>query len=301
MSWIPWIQIENDDTSKEEVELVCPPMLKGEIDAMKKEIFRENVFIITGASSGIGEELALQLADHGAWLTLAARTAEKLQKVAEECIQRGGRAVAIPTDVSDQSQCKKLIDSAIEEYGRIDTLINNASIAAAASFYEYQDLAVFEKSVQINFMGSVFCTFYALPYLKETRGRLVGVSSMAGKCPTAKASGYNSSKAAVTGFYNSLRQELVGSGVTVTGIYPGFINTGITGRAITASGDKTGKQMAQEANGMPVETCVRLIIKAVEKRKREAIIPAWCKILPWMNLIAPRTFEKITQKSRKVD
>ena len=103
------------------------------------------------------------------------------------------------------------------------------------------------------------CTFYALPYLKETRGRLVGVSSMAAKCPTPRASGYPSSKAAVAGFYTSLRQELVGSGVT--GIYPGFINTGITGRAITASGDKTGKQMAREANGMPVEACARLIIK----------------------------------------
>ena len=150
-------------------------------------------------------------------------------------------------------------------------------------------------------MGSVYCTYYALPYLKETRGRLVGVSSMAGKCPTARASGYPSSKAAVTGFYNSLRQELAGSGVTVTGIYPGFINTGISGRAITANGDKRGKQMAEEANGMPVETCASLIIKAVEERKREAIMPAWCKILPWFNFIAPRQFEKITAKSRKED
>lgn len=266
---------------------------------MKKEIFKEKVVVITGASSGIGEELALQLADQGAWLTLAARNAENLQEVAEKCIQRGGRAVAIPTDVSDQSQCKKLIDSAIETYGRIDTLINNAGIAPDASFSEYQDLAVFEKVVQINFTGSVFCTFYALPYLKKTRGRLVGVSSMAGKCPTPRASGYPSSKAAVSSFYNSLRQEMAGSGVTVTGIYPGFINTGISSRAITASGAKRGTQMSQEANGMPVETCVQLIIKAIEKRKREAILPAWCKILPWINFIAPRTFEKIVAKERK--
>jgi len=89
----------------------------------------------------------LQLADHGAWLTLAVRNDEKLQELVEECVQRGGRAVAIPADVSDHSQCKNLIDSANEEYGSIDTLINNAGIAPEASFYEYQDSAVFEKVV----------------------------------------------------------------------------------------------------------------------------------------------------------
>jgi NADP-dependent 3-hydroxy acid dehydrogenase YdfG len=125
---------------------------------MRQTAFRENVTIITGASFGIGRELALQLADQGAWLALAARNAEKLAEVSTQCNQRGGRVIAIPTDVADQSNCRALV-AYFRYMGRIDTLINNAGIIMAARFDKLKDLTIFEKVIQVNFLGSVYCTF----------------------------------------------------------------------------------------------------------------------------------------------
>ena len=95
---------------------------------MKETVFQENVIIITGTSFGIRKQLALQLADHRAWLSITARNAEKLEEVSKQCSQRGGRVIAMPTDIADQSQCQNLIERTVAEYGRIDTLINNAGI-----------------------------------------------------------------------------------------------------------------------------------------------------------------------------
>ena len=168
---------------------------------MNKLPFSENVVIITGASSGIGEHLALRLADQGAWLTLAARNAGQLEGVADQCRQRGGKAVAIPTDVAEQDQCKNLIERTMEEYGRIDTLVNNAGIGLASRFIRLPNLSLFEKVIQVNFFGSVYCTYHALPHLKETRGRLVAISSLRGKLPASRADGYGASKHAMTEFF----------------------------------------------------------------------------------------------------
>jgi NADP-dependent 3-hydroxy acid dehydrogenase YdfG len=137
---------------------------------MQKSPLYENVIIVTGASSGIGRELALQLADKGAWLSLAARDVNKLQDVAAQCHQRGAKAIVVPTDVTKRSQCAHLIEQTVSEYKRIDTLINNAGLSMIARFDEIQDLAGLEQVMQVNFFGSVYCTFYALPYLKATKG-----------------------------------------------------------------------------------------------------------------------------------
>ena len=134
---------------------------------MRESFFQENAVIITGASSGIGRELAFQLADQGAWLALASRNAGKLEDVSHQCRQRGGRSICIPTDVADQAQCRNLVEATVSEYGRIDTLINNAGIGHDARFDELPDLVVFEKVIRVNFFGSVYCTHYALPHLKK--------------------------------------------------------------------------------------------------------------------------------------
>jgi short-subunit dehydrogenase len=264
---------------------------------MKEAAFRENVIIITGASSGIGQQLALQLADYGTWLALAARNAEKLEEVSKQCSQRGGRVIVIPTDVADQSQCQNLIERTVAEYGRIDTLINNAGIGLASRFDELQDLAVFEKIIRVNFFGSVYCTHYALPYLKKTRGRLVGVSSLRGKFPSATADGYGASKHAMAGFFDSLRIEIANSGVTVTMIYPGWVSTGISSRALRADGNLTGEISVHEKDAMPVDTCARIIVQAVAKRKREVVMTFKGKFGLWLRLIAPGVVDQITRKS----
>lgn len=263
---------------------------------MKSPVFFENVSIITGASSGIGEALALLLADQGAWLTLAARNAELLEDVAEKCRQRGGKAIAIPTDVAEKSQCKNLIDRTVEIYGRIDTLINNAGYAVASRFDELKDLTLFEKTIQVNFFGSVYCTHYAMPYLKKSNGRLSAVSSLRGKLPSATADGYGAAKHAMGEFFASLRNELAGTAVSVTVIYPNWVSTGITSRAIKADGKQTGQISINEKDAMSAETCAGIIIKSIAKRKRDVIMTFQGKFGLWLKLIAPRMVDRILLK-----
>ena len=264
---------------------------------MNKQTFFENVVVITGASSGIGQHLALQLAEQGAWLALAARNAENLEEVAKECRQRGGRAIAIPTDVAEQNQCKTLIERTIAEYGKIDTLINNAGISLVARFIKLHDLSLFEKLVKVNFFGSVYCTYYALPFLRETRGRLAAVSSLRGKFPSSRADGYGASKHAMAEFFESLRIELEGSGVSVTIIYPGWVSTGISSRSYWPDGKQTGRISKHEKGAMPVEACTRIIVDAVGKRRREVVMTFLGKIGLWIMLIAPKAIDQFVKKS----
>ena len=262
---------------------------------MKHTTFQDNAVIITGASMGIGRELALQLAEQGAWLGLGARNTARLEEVAEQCRQHGGRALVVTTDVSDQSQCQNLVEKTYQEFGRIDTLINNAGIGLGARFDEVEDLALVRQVMDVNFFGSVFCTHYALPYLKETGGRLVCISSLAGKFPFASV--YSASKHAMVGFFDSLRLELHGSPVSVTMIYPGWVATGITRRALLANGNLSGQVSAQEEDAMSVETCARLIVQAVAGRRRELVMTRMAKVGLWLKLICPGIVDRLSRKN----
>jgi short-subunit dehydrogenase len=266
---------------------------------MKNPTFRDNVTIITGASLGIGRELALQLAGQGACLALAARSAEKLAELSAQCNDRGGRAIPVPTDVADQRQCQALIERTVQEYGRIDTLINNAGVGMAARFDQLEDLELFEKVFRINFFGGVYCTFYALPYLVKTRGRLVAVASGRGLFPSASADAYGPSKHAMVGFFNSLRNELAPGGVSVTLIFPEWVSTGITARSLRMDGVPTGELSPHEINAMSAETCARVIIETVEKRKRQVIMTFLPKLGLWLRLIAPAFIDRVV--SSKTD
>jgi short-subunit dehydrogenase len=264
---------------------------------MKKSPLFENVTIITGASEGIGRELALQLADKGAWLALAARTASKLDDVTTQCLQRGARAIGIPADVTEESQCEQLIERTVSEYGRIDTLINNAGMSMYSRFDELQDLTILEQIMQVNYFGSVYCTFYALPYLKKTQGRIVGMCSLLGKAGAPTRIGYAASKHAAIGFYDSLRIECSDNGVSVTVICPDFVSTGIRERSLGADAKPLSTSTINEARVMTVERCVELTIGAIIKRKRELIMSMRGKVGLWLKLIAPKLVDRIARNA----
>jgi len=198
---------------------------------------------------------------------------------------------------AEQSQCRNLIECTVKEYGRIDTLINNAGIGMAVRFDEIQDIAIIEKIMRVNFLGSVYCTYYALPYLKKTCGRLVGISSQGGKFATPSASGYGVSKHAMAGFFDSLRIELADSGINGTTIYPGWVTTGISSRAIGADGKPVGKSTVHEKGAMAADVCARLILEAIAKRKREVVMTLLGKVGLWLKLIAPGVVEQVVQKN----
>jgi NAD(P)-dependent dehydrogenase (short-subunit alcohol dehydrogenase family) len=260
-------------------------------------VFNDQVIIITGASSGIGWELALQLAEQGARLVLAARSAEKLVELAELCRKRGGQALAVPTDITRPEACKALIAQAQAAFGRIDMLVNNAGATMWAPFDQVQDITIFEKIIQVNYLGSMYCTYFALPYLKQSRGRIVAVSSLAGKAGVPTRSGYAASKHAMVGFFDSLRVELEGSGVSITLVYPGFIATGMQARAYGADGNPLGYNPLQVEKVMTTEECARLILRAAARRRREEIMTLRGKVGQWLKLVAPGLVDQIARKA----
>lgn len=264
---------------------------------MAKFSMKNQAVIITGASSGIGKELALRYAKQGAWLLLAARDKEKLEAVASSCRNLGGKAMSVPTNVADEAQCKQLIDNCVKEYGKIDVLVNNAGITMWAYFDQVTDLKIMEKVMQVNYFGSVYCTYYALPYLKESRGRLVGVSSLTGKAGIPTRSGYGASKHAMAGFFDALRVELKESGVSVTMIYPGFVSSEVRQRALGGDGKPLGESPVKENEVMSVAKCVDLMIPAIASRKREVIMTFRGKMGMWLKLIAPGLVDRIAMKA----
>ncbi|MBA2963738.1 MULTISPECIES: SDR family oxidoreductase [Ramlibacter] len=254
------------------------------------------IYVITGASDGIGAELARQLAARergGATLVLAARSADRLADVAAQCEAQGAQALAVPTDVSREADCRALVDTAAQRFGGIDVLVNNAGVSAHALFEEVgaDDLHWYQDLMAINLWGSVWCTHAALPHLKASRGRIVAVSSLAGLVGVPGRTAYSASKFAMTGFFEALRTELKAAGVTVTIAYPGVVATETRRRGWNAQGRPAGRSGLKEDAAMPVDVCARLILEGLLERRREVVMTARGKLGRFLKLLAPGKVE----------
>ena len=255
------------------------------------------VVVITGASKGIGAELARKMALKGAKLVLAARSEKDLEAVAEECRALGASALSVKADVALERDCQTIVAAARLAFGRIDVLVNNAGMSMWARFEDIEDVSILERIMQVNYMGAVYCTHYALPHLRETRGRLVGISSIAGRVGVPTRTGYSAAKHAMVGFFDSLRIELAGSGVSVTMIYPGFVATGIRENAAGPDGKPILVSPVKEGEVMSVEECARRIVRAIEAREREVVMTARGKIGLWLKLLAPSLVDRIARRA----
>ncbi len=259
--------------------------------------FKDKVVVITGASAGIGKALALQLSERKAKLAIGARNIEKLEEVAVQCRKNGAEVIAVSVDVAQENSCKNFIDKTVETYGGIDILVNNAGITMWAYFEDIKKMEILRNIMQTNYMGSVYCTHYALPYLKKSKGRIVAVSSLTGKSGVPTRSGYAASKHAMAGFFDTLRIELKEKGVSVTVIYPGFVSTEVRQRALGPDGKPLGKSPVKEKQVMTPEKCAALMIPAIAKRKRELVMTLRGKIGIWLKLIAPSLVDNIAKKA----
>jgi NAD(P)-dependent dehydrogenase (short-subunit alcohol dehydrogenase family) len=262
------------------------------------------IIVITGGSDGIGAELARQLArthGAGAGLVLAARNGALLEQVATQCRERGAQARVVPTDVSDPAQCRALAAAAIEQFGRIDVLINNAGISAQALLEEVktEDLHWYEDLMRVNLWGSVWCTHAALPHLKASKGGIVAVSSLAGLFGVPGRTAYSASKFAMTGFFEALRVELKSAGVSVTTVYPGVVDTRIRYRGYNAAGVAAGVSGLKEDDAMPVAECARLIIDGMNRRQREVVMTAKARFGRLLKLLAPGIVENLALAALK--
>lgn len=263
---------------------------------------QRKVVVITGSSDGIGAELARQLARvHGSNLALclAARNQEMLEQVAKQCRELGSDCLVVPTDVSDQEQCRQLINTTVAYFSRIDALINNAGKSAQALLSDVKDLSWYEDLMRVNFWGSVWCTHAALPYLLQSKGCIVAVSSLAGLIGVPGRNAYSATKFAMNGFFEALRAEVKEAGVSVTIAYPGVVATEIRYRGYNADGIAAGSSGLKEDEAMSVEECAGLIILGMEKRQRDVVMSVKGKLGRWLKLLLPGLVEKMALAALK--
>lgn len=258
---------------------------------------RDNVVVITGASKGIGAELARQLARKGARLALAARDGAALEEVARQCRALGARVEVSPADVAIQDDCRRLVESAVHAFGRVDTLVNNAGATMWARFADIDDVSTLARIMQVNYMGAVYCTYHALPHLLSSHGRIVGIASLTALTGVPTRSGYAASKHAMRGFFDSLRIELADTGITVTMVYPGFVATGIRDNFTGPGGATERVDPVDPSKVMSVEECARQTVRAIERRTRELVMTARGKIGPWVKLLAPGLVDRIARRT----
>lgn len=244
------------------------------------------VVIVTGASSGIGKACAERFGKAGMRVVITGRNAERLEATAQELRQQGIECLAVPCDAAKKEENERMVQRVVEEWGQIDILINNAGISMRALFEEL-DLSVIEQVMQINFFGTVYATKYALPYIIERQGSIVGVSSIAGYRGLPARTGYSASKFAMNGFLEALRTELLKKKVHVLTACPGFTASNIRNTALAKDGRPQGESPRDEKKLMSAEEVAEAIFKAVKKRKNTLVLTSQGKLTVFLNKWLP--------------
>ena len=248
------------------------------------------VVVITGGSSGIGKALVAEALARGASVATCARNPEKLQNLLHP-----DKLFCFKADVSKEEDCKAFITAVNQRWGGADVLINNAGISMRALF-EDTDLSVIKELMEVKFWGTVYTTKYALPSIIKHKGVVVGVSSIAGYRGLPGRTGYSASKFAMQGFLESLRTELLYTGVHVMWVSPGFTASNIRNVARSSNGAAQAETPLDESKLMSAEQCARIIIEGLEKRKRTIIMTGQGKLAVWLNKLFPSLADKLVYK-----
>jgi NAD(P)-dependent dehydrogenase (short-subunit alcohol dehydrogenase family) len=259
--------------------------------------FSGKTVLITGASTGIGRALALELAAEGARLALNARDEGRLAEAADACSARGAEVLCVPGDVGQAHDCAHIVAQTVERFGTLDVLVNNAGMTMWARFDKVSDLAVYPRVLAVNYLSAVYVTAAALPHLKSARGLIVAVASIAGLTGVPERTGYAASKHALIGFFESLRIELAGSGVGVTIVAPDFVVSELHRRALGADGVPLGASPMQEAHIMTSAACARLMLRAMRGRQRLLITSARGRFVRWARLVVPGVVDRLAARA----
>ncbi|SFR43827.1 Short-chain dehydrogenase [Marinobacter gudaonensis] len=254
---------------------------------------------ITGASSGIGEALALQYAKDHARLVLSARREDELQRVAKRCHDAGlakDDVLVLPLDVTDWAALPGKVQAVLDTFGQIDLLVNNAGVSQR-SLCKDTDMAVYQKLMDVDVMGQIALTKAVLPHMLERgAGHLAITSSVAGKVGVPMRTGYCAAKHAVMGFFDALRAEVEGQGISVSTITPGFIRTDISRNALAGDGSAYGREDEDIAGGMNVDECAEVMFKGLTAKKREIPVGKGKEMAAlWLKRIAPEALFRMTK------
>ncbi|KAM0934995.1 putative 11-beta-hydroxysteroid dehydrogenase [Dioscorea sansibarensis] len=253
--------------------------------------------IITGASSGIGEHLAYEYAKKGANLVLVAKRERSLREVADQAQGLGAPDVLIvPADVSNYDDCQRFIEAAVNRFGRLDHLVNNAGISHACMFEEVSNVKNFTTLMDVNFWGSVYATYLAVPHLKKTRGKIIVNASAGGWLPYPRMSFYNASKSAMINFFETLRVEF-GSEIGITIVTAGWTESEMTKGKFLAGDGKlvVDQEMRDVQMGLnPVicsEECAKAIVDAARRGKHYLTVPTWIGVMYLWRVFVPEVID----------
>jgi len=262
--------------------------------------FRNKVVWITGASSGIGEALAYELAGKGARLALSARNQEKLDNVRDTCRSMGTEAEFFPFDLSRVEEIPKVAEQVLNHYKQLDLLINNGGISQR-SLADETSLEIDRRIMEINYFGNVALTKAVLPFMiNQGYGHIAVTSSIVGKFGFPLRSAYSSSKHALHGFYESLNTEMNGKNIKVTMVVPGRIRTNISLHAINKEGEGQGLMDSGQAEGLPADKCARKILKGIKKERREVLVGGKELLMVYIKKYWPFLFYRIVRKIEHV-
>ncbi len=265
---------------------------------MRMSIFQDKVVWITGASSGIGEALALAFYRAGAKVVISARRIAELERVKNTLQASGERLFILPMDLTDIANMPSFTKRVIEQFGRIDILVNNGGISQR-SLAKDTPLDVDRKIMEVNFFGTIALTKSVLPYLiKQQSGQIVVISSISGKFGFYLRSTYSASKHALHGFFESLRMEICKDNVKVLLVCPGKIQSNISVNAITGSGEKHNKMDTEQQEGLSATVCAAQLLKGIEQNREELLIGGKELRAVWVKRFFPRIFSKIIKRQK---
>jgi NAD(P)-dependent dehydrogenase (short-subunit alcohol dehydrogenase family) len=243
--------------------------------------------VITGASSGIGRATALEFARFGARVVVAARRKEPLASLVTECERLGSRALAVPTDVSDEAAVTELARRAVEHFGRIDVWVNNAGVYLAGRFEDVPS-ADFGRVIEVNLLGCVYGSRAALrQFRRQGRGVLINNDSIAGVVPMPHFSAYTTTKFGVLGFSLTLRQEMRGTGIEVCTVLPSSVDTPIFQHA----GNFEGRPLRAMTPSYDPQLAARTIVGLTQRPRRLVVVGGFGRVLTWLYPMMPSLIE----------
>lgn len=259
-----------------------------------KASLADKVIIVTGASSGLGLAFARQFGSEGARVVMAARSYDRLLELAPS-VAPPERVLCVKCDVTREEDCRSLVEATVARFGCIDILVNNAGLSMRAMFKDL-NLDVIRRLMDVNFWGTVYCTKFALPYLLETKGSVVGVISVAGLSALPARTGYSASKYAIRGFLDTVRMEHLKDGLNVLVFAPGYVSSNVRRAALTADGSPQGDTPLEEGRLMSAETCAKHLSRALRRRRSQVILSPLGRATVHAHNLVPRLLDRWTYK-----
>jgi len=258
--------------------------------------YKDKTVWITGASSGIGEAVALEISGENANLILSGRNENALKKVAYNCKKNGSSVFIAPFDLGDENSVDEAAKKVLENYPEIDCLYHFGGISQR-SFVNETPLSVDRKIFEINFFGTVALTKAVLPLMiKNGGGQIPVTSSIVGKFGFPYRSAYSASKHALQGFFETLRAENVNNNIQVSVIIPGRINTNISFNAVDKEGKAHAKMDAGLESGKPVDVTAKIIIRKLKRQKKEILVGGKEMIMVHIRRFFPGLFYSLTSR-----